>query len=82
MYSPVRHIEKRRRLFCLLYDQSEYSQQEGKGEEDRTWQEIPEAGAVVFPDAVEHNGPGRHVHPHGESLGGKQHLTDRETHVW
>lgn len=39
-----------------------------------TWQQVPEAGAVVLPDAVEHHGPGGHVHAHGERLGGKQHL--------
>lgn len=43
----------------------------------KTWQQIPETGAVVFSDAVKHDGPGRHVNPHGERLCGKQHLREK-----
>jgi len=47
---------------------------EGELKRHETWEQISEAGPIVFPDAVEHHGPGRHVHSHGKRLGGKQHL--------
>lgn len=40
----------------------------------RTGQEVTEAIPVVFADGVEDDGSCRHVHPHGEGLGGEQHL--------
>lgn len=49
---------------------------EWKGGERQTWQQIPKTGPVVFPDAVEHHSPGRHVHSHCKCLGGEQHLGD------
>ena len=53
----------------------------GNGERRKTWQQISEARAVVFPDAVEHHGPGGHVHSHRKRLGGKQNLGD-EGETW
>lgn len=46
--------------------------------EHRTRQQISKASPVVFPDAVEHHSPGRHVHSHCKCLSGKQHLEDDE----
>lgn len=45
--------------------------------ESQTWQQVSKAGPVVFPDAVEHHSPSRHVHSHSKRLGGKQHLARR-----
>lgn len=47
-------------------------------QEHRTWEQVSETGPVVFPDVVEHHGPGRHVHAHRECLSGKEHLNNRK----
>lgn len=50
-----------------------------RGKTDRkhqTWEQISEAGTVVFPDAVKHHSSGRHVYSHCKCLSGKQHLGD------
>lgn len=49
---------------------------EWKRGEHQTWQQISKTGPVVFPDAVEHHSPGRHVHSHCKCLCGEQHLGD------
>lgn len=43
-----------------------------------TGQQISKAGPVVFPDAVKHHGPRRHVYTHGKRLGGKKHLEEED----
>lgn len=40
----------------------------------KTWQQVSEAGAVVFSDVVKHHRPGGHVHPHRKRFCGEQHL--------
>lgn len=49
-------------------------EKKNRHKEHRTRQEVSEAGAVVFPDAVENHRPGGHIHSHRECLSGKKHL--------
>lgn len=74
MYSPVQKIKEASISCCAA--RLWFPIKENNQREDQTWQQIPETGAVVFSDAVKHDGPGRHVHPHGERLCSKQHLRE------
>lgn len=35
---------------------------------------VSESGSIMFADAVEHHGPGRHVYTHRKRLGGEKNL--------
>lgn len=70
MYSPCSADPDREKPIKML----QFIRRRRKMRELQTWQQIPEAGAVVFPDAIKHHGPGWHVDAHGKCLRGKQHL--------